>query len=132
MCAAHSFLEVSLEIDARATQGRSQAEQEARQQRDGKSEDQHRRIKPDLLDARDIRQRQAFESLQAPECQQQSGAGARQGQQETLNQELSDNPERACPQTAADGDLAAARVGASQQQIGNVGARDQQHQSHGT
>ncbi len=68
------------------------------------------------------------QEARAPDRQQQAGDGARHGEEQALGQELPDQPavRRAEGQTRRQ--LVAPRRGARQQQVGDVGAGDEQHQ----
>ena len=67
----------------------------------------------------------------APEGERQADGAARRGEQQALDQELAHDPPRARAEAGAHGDLTPAGGGSRQQQVGDVGAGDQQHGADG-
>ena len=66
------------------------------------------------------------EEARAPDRQQQAGHGARYGEEQALGQELPDQPAVRRAEGQARRQLVAPRRGARQQQVGDVGAGDEQ------
>ena len=62
-------------------------------------------------------------------AEQQAQEASGDGEQDTFGEQLADDAGAAGSQGGADGKLALAACGAHQQQIGHVGAGDQQHQA---
>ena len=60
------------------------------------------------------------------DCNSQRAAG--EGEQEALGEQLTDDALAACAESLANGEFASAGGGAGQQQIGDVGAGDEQNQ----
>ena len=69
----------------------------------------------------------ADQDAEQPVRQHQSKAGSEQGQQGALGQQLPDQPYPIGAEREPDRDLTAALVGAYEEQVGDVGAGDQQH-----
>ena len=63
--------------------------------------------------------------------EQQSGAGGGEREHHALGEKLPDDAHAPCAERRADGDLAAARRAAREQEVRDVAARDQQHDADG-
>jgi hypothetical protein len=117
----------------RKVQRRREAEEDSCEQRDTEREEQHAgiqqhgraRIKPRNIAGMDRQQRR--ESRRA---EQQPANPAEPRQQQALRHQLRRDLPASGSDRRADGDLAASAEGARQQQIGHVGARDQQQAAH--
>ena len=72
---------------------------------------------------------EASSSADAPKARSRPRGAAGEAQEHALGQELADEPPAAGPQRGADRDLARARRGAGEQQVGDVGAGDEQHEA---
>ena len=66
-----------------------------------------------------------------PKAEQHAQDAPGDGEQDAFGEELADDAGAAGSQGGADGKLALAAGGAHQQQVGHVGAGDQQHQADG-
>ncbi len=80
-------------------------------------------------------ERQSHRSLVREPCNQnesqsQSEGRARAGEHEAFHEQLAHDAAAACPQCATDGKLLGAGGGASQQQVREVHAGDQQNRAH--
>ncbi|MDQ3137822.1 MAG: hypothetical protein M3Q93_09600 [Gemmatimonadota bacterium] len=120
-----------MEIGAGCVQGRGEAEQHAGHERHREREEHHGRIDADLIHARQIRRIDRDQRPHSPEREEQAQASAGQRQQHALGQELTHEPLPAGAKRGPDGDLLRAGRGARQQQIGDVGACDQEHEPDG-
>ena len=63
--------------------------------------------------------------------QREAADAADRGEQKALDQQLTDDPPAACAEGDADGDLARSLRGSPEQQVRDVRAGDQQHESNG-
>ena len=128
--AAIAVLERVARIRSRQLQGRQQAAQGAGQQRRQHREDQDAAIDVDGVEPRDLHRADADQRVDAPERDHGAGRAAGRGQRQAFNQQLAHDADPARAERGADRHLAAARGAARQQQVGDVGARDQQHGRH--
>ncbi len=69
--------------------------------------------------------------MHGPHRQHQTGKTAGGREHEALGEQLRDDPSPARAERGADGDFTGPRGGAREQQVGDVDARDQQHEHHG-
>ena len=81
--------------------------------------------------ARQVGRPQPVEHLDATVGDRQACRHAAAGQQRALGQQLRDDAQRGGAERGAHRNLALARLRARQQQVGDVDARDQQHERHG-
>ena len=87
----------------------------------------------DLVEPRHARSRRARGSpAGSRRRQQQAERAAAERQQDALGQQLADDAAAAGAERRADGDLPLPRQRPRQQQVGDVGARDQQHEGRPT
>jgi hypothetical protein len=116
------------QIGARAVKRRKDPEQHARAEREDGREQHHHRIERRLDHFDRFRGEQRQHQVQRPAGDEQAGDAAERREQARLGEELRDQlpPRRA--EREADGHLARAGRGASEQQVRNVRARDQQHE----
>ena len=124
-------LERGVEIDARRAQRRREAEEDAGANRDGKGEDEHRGVEPNRFEPRDVARVDRPDDLQRDLGDRQAGGAAENAEQHALGQQLADEAFPARAERRPDGDLFLPAGGAGEQQIGDVGARDQQDERHG-
>ena len=87
------------------------------------------RIDADLAGAREILQREPAQRVRPPHGQQQSQQPAERGEDEALGEKLPHEAAPAAAERGPDRDLAVARRGARQQQVGHVRAADQQDEA---
>ena len=66
-----------------------------------------------------------------PNGDERAGRSAREGQQQALGEELADDAHAAGAERKANRDLALTREAARQREVGEVDARDEQHDTHG-
>ena len=66
-----------------------------------------------------------------PTRRAEPGGAAERGQDHTLDDQLPRDPPAACAERDANGDLLLPADGARQQQVGDIGAGDQEHEEHG-
>ena len=126
---AGSFLEIGGQIGPGRSQGRHQAEQHSGGNRDARGEHQHLRIQLQT-EARMVEKgrTQRPQQVARPASQKQAGGAAPNCQQKTLRQHLADQPAATRAHRQPDRDLPMPPGGPRQQQVGHIGARDQQHQ----
>ena len=73
---------------------------------------------------------QRYQSLTSPRSKPNSQDSAGQGNHQTLRQELADNTRMACPQGAPYRKLAGSARAPCEQEVGHIGARNQQDKDH--
>jgi len=110
----------------------NQAEEQARSQRDPQREGQHRRVNPDLVDAR-----QMLRTIGSQRPQNAKGEGEAQhasghAQQPAFQQQIARHPDPAGAQRGADRQFLPPSIGAYQEQVRHVGAGNQQHNACGS
>jgi hypothetical protein len=115
----------------RGAQGRNDAEDERRHERDHDGEEDDAAVEPDRFDAREGFSRQCQHRLHAPPGEQQAGDGAEERQHEPFGDELSHDAGRAGAERRADRELPLPRSGAREHQVRDVRASDQQHDGDG-
>ena len=93
--------------------------------------EQHARVDRRGLGDRQPVGDEADQQRQCGEGQQDAGDAAADGQQQALGEQLADQPLAAGAHRRADGEFLAAGEGARQQQVGQIGATDQQHAERG-
>ena len=115
--------------DPRGPQRRQQAEQQAGANGHRRRETKHPQIRPHADEDRVICGAQKFHQPTAQDLSQRDAQRrAQHRQQQTLRQQLHDQPSARCADRLAYRHLALAHAGPRQQQIRQVGTRDQQHQ----
>ena len=114
-------------ISPRHAPGRREAERHAGEQADERGEREHARVGSNVAGAREIFRQQCDDSRGAPEREQQPGRAPEQREHDALGQQLSHDPPSPRAQGRADADFPLPRRGASEQQIGDVHASDEQH-----
>jgi hypothetical protein len=130
---AAAFLERGAEIGPRTLQRGDEAEQNARHGRGQNGEGQNAPIQADqrafLTHTRQVGCVHTEERANSHDAENAARGRARQGQQDAFGEELADDASASGADGDADGDLPAACHGAGQQQVGDVGAGDQQHET---
>ena len=109
-----------------------QAEQDAGDEGRGEGEGDNPPVDADILRPRNSDRQLSQQRLRQRRRQQQAGDAAQQRQQHAFEDQLSQQSPRARAHRSADGKFATPAFGARQQQVGDVGAGDQQHQADGT
>jgi len=112
-------------------QRRQRPEQQRRQQRQQRGEGEDRRVNRDLVNPGDALQSQTLERGDGPVGEDHPGCPSQQPEQQALDQRLPDQPRRGGAQGRAHRQIALARGGARQEQVGQVRAGHQQQQPHG-
>ena len=108
-------------------QGRPHPEQQCRERGDGRRERHRPPVQRQVQRHVVARRRQlVHQQLAAPLREQQSARGADAGEQQALGEQLPGNPESRGADRQPDAQLVPARRRARQQQVGDVGAGDQQ------
>ena len=111
-------------------QQRRHAEGEARDDRDGEGEQQHLPVERDLERSRDAVGVRGEHRAQAGEAQRRAERAADDGEQHALGQELPQQAPTARAERRADREFPLPRFGAREDQVRQVGAGDEQHESH--
>jgi hypothetical protein len=119
------------EVLARGRQRRGQAEDHAGEDRDegGEEEDATSSARRTVARCPPERRCRGGRSSRGPRPARGRAGG---GEEDALGEELPDDAAAARAEGDADGDLAPARGGAREQQVGDVGAGDEQHAADGS
>ena len=120
------------QIDAQRAERRREAEQHARQERHDGREDEDGDVEPDAREARDVGWVPPRHEPDAGVRQAKADDGARRRQHEALGEQLAHHPDPVGAERRAHGHLALARLRAREQQVGDVGAGDEQQEADGT
>ena len=104
-----------------------EAEEQPGEQRQRQREEQYPQIDDRAGDARHAVAGDRDDRRQAPEGQQEARRAAEAGEQQALAEELADQLPPAGAEGGADRDLALPRLGTGEEEVGHVGAGDQQH-----
>ena len=117
-------------IGRRSFPSRSRAEQRAGDECDAEREEQHVRIEREI-DIVGFDEGWAIrpEYVASPVGDQQSDAGSCQRKQRALSEQLAKDSSAASAERGANGHLFVARRGLREQQVGEIGARDQQYEA---
>ena len=124
-------LQCLLRIPVRCGERGGKAEEQHRGQGKKDAEGEHRQIERCLVHARDLGRREADQQPHSDGSARQSQDSRRGGQRQRLAEQQPHQAAASCPQCRADGDLTPALGSAHQQQIGGIGAGDDEHQRHG-
>ena len=129
-CAARAFLEGFIRGLTRGVEDRRQPKQDARRERHHRREHQHRKIHARAGDPWEAGSAEAYEQAQRPVSQRQPGQTAGHAEDEALDEQLARQPPSARAERLARGDFALPSGSMHQQQIGYIGAGDQEHQAN--
>ncbi len=108
---------------------RRQPEHQTRRDRHAECEEQDERIDRDLGRARQARRVDADERLHAGACEHEAEQAADDREQDALGHELAQEPATAGAERGPDRELAMPVLGAGEEQVGQVGAGDQQDEA---
>ena len=120
------------EVDAQRLERRCEAEDHAGQQRDTGGEEENPEIDCGAGDARDARRVPPGHELHAQVRQAEPGDGADAREDQALGQQLPQHAKTPGAERGTKGNLALARFGPRQQQVGDVGAGDEQQEADRT
>ncbi len=129
---ATASLERGVEVDTRCAHGGCQTEDEAGQQCDTKREGEHIPIDADGVETRDVSRVHRANDGEADARNDKTGGATQHSEQQALGQQLAHEPAPRCAERGSNRDFPLPSAGARQQQVGDVGARDQQHESNGS
>ena len=118
-----------MQIAALRLEPRHEAAADAGGERDGEVERRHRSVDRDVVEAREIRRREPAQRRDAPPRQCQSERAAGGGEQYALGQHLAQQPRPARAERRADGELGPTHRRAREQQVADVRAHHQRHES---
>ena len=108
--------------------GRDQAEHDAGDEREREGEQQHGHVQRGFGRAWNLRRAQRDQRLDAPHADREPGRRAGERQDDPLGQQLRDDAAASRAKRRANGELAPPRRRAHQQQVRDVGARNQEQQ----
>ena len=80
---------------------------------------------------RQRRRHEPRQHLKTPARDDQAGRATRDGQHETFADQLSDHAAPACPERETHGDFTAPSRSTREEQVGDVGAGDEEHRGRG-
>ena len=129
-CSATASAQHDGDIGARGAQGRHDAEESRGHERGGRGEGDHYRIDGDGVEARQARRRQRAEFADAGIGERQPEARTGAGEYGGFGQRLADQRPTAAAHRGAYREFPFAQGGAHQQEVGDVGAGDQQEEDH--
>ena len=127
--AARAILERFVQRRARCVQRRREPDQKRRHERHATGERDRAPVHRQHGVRRQLRADERLDRGERPQCEQQADGARHHREDEALDEEV---PHHARPRRAerlADGDLLAPRGQASEEERGDVGARDEQHES---
>ena len=124
-------LEGVVEIDARGAQRGSETEEHGGEEAGGQAEQQHRGVDADLIEARDLAAAEGREGLGPVPGEHQPGGSTGESQQNAFGEQLTEQAHARSAEGGAQRDLLDAPGGASQHQVGDIGAGDQQNEADG-
>ena len=129
---ARSLLELLTRIDVHAAPGRGQPEENARPDRDEGGVGQDHAVDADVLRARQDGLAEGIERPHGQPGQDERERAPAEGEHDALGEELSEHAPPAGADRDAHGDLPPPRRRARHQQVGQVGARDEEHEDDGS
>ena len=120
-----------VDVGARRLQRRDRAGHERRQDRDGDGEQQHLRVQPDVDEEGDLRDGERAVERADPEIRDADAEHrGDERQHQRFGEELSHDVRARRAERGADPDLLGAMGRAIEQEVGDVGAGDQQYEEH--
>ena len=125
-----TFFQRELNISARCLPGRPQSKKNCGQRRDQKRETKDRKIEGNLLEARNSFRPQSNQGVAQPHRDAKSERTAENRDQKTFEQKFTDNLDAGCADRSVNGKLSRSRCSARGEQIGEIGAGNEQDQSH--
>ena len=128
--AAPAVLERAVEIGTERVHGRHEAEQQAREHGHGAciEHDAPAHAPVDVVGHRVLGRNRRGEPLETDVRKPHADRHAGDREEHALGEELSGNAPAPCTERGPDGDLPLPDGGARQQEVGHVGARDEQHE----
>ena len=117
-------------LDARVHDGRK-AKEHAGRRCDAEREEQHERVDRDLARPRQTRWIRADQRLHADAGEQHAEGAAGDRQQHAFGHELPEQPAAACAKRRAHREFTMTCLGAREQQVREIGAGDEQHETDG-
>ncbi len=125
------FVERFPDIESGGLPGRHGAEDQAGDHREREGEQHHRPVDGNAVRARQRRDRRGRQERHQPHRQQQSAQPASAGEHQAFDHQLPDDARATGADRQPDGHFLLPADRAREQQVGHIGARDQQHQRHG-
>ena len=107
------------------------AEEQAGHRRYGDSRDEHAQVERDVHRTRHALGHGTAQRLHDPPRDDDAKRGPHHRQDQAFDQELTHEAPAAGAERRPHGNLALTSAGASEQQVGDVGAGDEEHDSHG-
>ncbi len=108
----------------------AESEEDAGRDRDGEREDQDAAVDRDRCRLGEAQRKNPDEQVEAPRRERHSQQSSRAREQDALGQQLTEDASAGGAEGDAQGDLAAPRERAGEQQVGDVGAGDQENERH--
>ena len=127
--AASTFFEGGLNGGAGRFKGRDQAKENSRQKRGDQGEEKDARIDMNFIGAWQSIGEKSKGGLRAPSREKDAERTSGKGEQNTFRKKLADDAIGIRAERGTNGELPAARGGASEQKIGHIGASDQKNET---
>ena len=132
--AVAAFLERGVQVGARGADGGRQAEENAGEQRDAEGEEQHAPVEPDggsaFANKGQVGGADGEQGANADVADKKAEDASAEREHEALGEQLANDADAAGTHGSADGELPLAAGGTHEQQIGDVGAGDEQDEAH--
>jgi hypothetical protein len=128
---ARALLQHRVQIGLRSVARRRNAKQDAGDHGDAHGEQQDRRIDADVRNRQEVWRQCAVDRTHGPDGAEHPEAAAEHRQDDALREQLPQQARLARAHCRANRDLPLARRGASEEQVGDVRARDEQHAADG-
>ncbi len=128
LTAAAGGFERRVQVHFDGAPGGGDAEEKAGDEGDAEGEGQNGAVDGDVLQPRNVAGIDGAHHVEGPLGDEEAGGAAHDGEQKAFGQQLADDAQAARAQRGADGDFLFAGGGAREQQVGDVGAGDQQNQ----
>ena len=125
-----AFDQRALEISRSGAQRGRDSQSRRDQYRHGEREEEHRQIDRDILKAWQVRRRQGHQRVHTPEGRNDAEPSPCDGKQKRFGKELTHQPPSPRPQRRANAQFFLAGGGLRQEQVGHVGASDQQQKPY--
>ena len=125
-CRSPAVLDRVLQLDPRTAKRGRDAEEHDGHERHDEGEREHRRVERHGLQVVEALHGYSADDARAPRRDYQADCRSREPEQQALDEQLSHDSPRAGAEAAPHGDLAAPGAGTHEQEVGDVGTRDQE------
>jgi hypothetical protein len=126
-CGASGFVENGIDVWAGELPGRGEAKENAGESCDCESEGECAQVKLNFVEARDVGGADGEENLQEPPAKERAGQATSDGEKQTFQNKLAKDARAAGSEGGANGDFLAARDGAGEKEVSDVGAGNEHY-----